>query len=98
MMGFCCGGGGVGLHENPCMIQREVLRLSKSSSSEVSDIEALVDSISTYLMVCDGNTDCAAIASELAASHYGMEVLESNIEDDDSNFTRFLLLSRQSIR
>jgi prephenate dehydratase len=25
-------------------------------------------------------------------------VLDSNIEDDDSNFTRFLLLSRQSIR
>lgn len=43
-------------------------------------------------------SDCAAIASDLAAEHYGMEVLEKNIEDDDSNFTRFLLLSRQSIR
>lgn len=43
-------------------------------------------------------SDCAAIASELAGSTYGLEVLDTNIEDDDSNFTRFLLLSRQSIR
>jgi prephenate dehydratase len=45
-----------------------------------------------------GLADCAAIASELAGATYGLEVLDSNIEDDDSNFTRFLLLSRQSIR
>jgi len=54
--------------------------------------------VSSLFPVDGGTLDCAAIASELAAEHYGMEVLESNIEDDDSNFTRFLLLSRQSIR
>lgn len=41
--------------------------------------------------------DCAAIASDLAASTYGLEVIESNIEDDENNFTRFLLLSRTSV-
>jgi len=39
--------------------------------------------------------DTAAIASNLAAVHYNLEVLDSNIEDDDNNFTRFLLLSRE---
>lgn len=43
------------------------------------------------------STDTAAIASELAGQHFGLDVLEKNIEDDDSNFTRFLLLSRQPI-
>ncbi|GMH98812.1 hypothetical protein TrST_g13127 [Triparma strigata] len=39
----------------------------------------------------------AAIASDLAASTYGMDCRCSNIEDDDSNFTRFLLLSRKPL-
>mmetsp|Transcript_20144 Transcript_20144/g.29768 ORF Transcript_20144/g.29768 Transcript_20144/m.29768 type:complete len:687 (+) Transcript_20144:16-2076(+) len=40
---------------------------------------------------------CAAIASELAAETYGLEILEHNIEDDHANFTRFILLSRSSV-
>jgi prephenate dehydratase len=41
-----------------------------------------------------GLKDHAAIASDLAGKHYGMTVMERNIEDDDNNYTRFLLLSR----
>ena len=41
--------------------------------------------------------DCAAIASDLAGQTYGLEVLETNIEDHDNNFTRFLLLARQPV-
>ncbi|OQR93657.1 aspartate aminotransferase [Achlya hypogyna] len=41
--------------------------------------------------------DTAAIASDLAAHHYGLEVLEENIEDDADNVTRFLLLSASPI-
>lgn len=42
-----------------------------------------------------GNT--AAIASDLAGETYGLTCLEKGIEDDDSNFTRFLLLGRSGV-
>jgi len=45
-----------------------------------------------------GLTHVAAIASELAASTYGLNVLARRIEDDEGNFTRFLLLAPQTTR
>ena len=44
-----------------------------------------------------GLTDCAAIASDLAGKTYGLDPVESNIEDHDINYTRFLLLSRNPV-
>jgi prephenate dehydratase len=38
----------------------------------------------------------AAIASELAAETYGLEVLAEEIETNKQNFTRFLILSRKT--
>jgi len=38
-----------------------------------------------------------AIASELAGKTYGLDCLAKSIEDDDSNFTRFLLLGRKGV-
>ncbi len=40
----------------------------------------------------------AAIAPALAAELYGLEILESNIEDSDTNVTRFVILSRESAK
>jgi len=37
----------------------------------------------------------AALASELAAEIYGLEVLARHIEDNDTNTTRFLIMARQ---
>jgi chorismate mutase / prephenate dehydratase len=34
----------------------------------------------------------AAVAGEMAAEHYGLEILASNIEDEPNNTTRFLIL------
>lgn len=39
----------------------------------------------------------AAIASDLAGRTYKLSCLDSGIEDDDTNFTRFLLLGRKSV-
>ena len=39
----------------------------------------------------------AAIASRRAAEHYGLEVLDKDIEDDVNNYTRFLLLSTEPV-
>ena len=38
-----------------------------------------------------------AIASDLAGKTYGLDCLAKSIEDDDSNFTRFLLLARKGV-
>jgi prephenate dehydratase len=37
----------------------------------------------------------AAISSTLAAKIYGLDILQENIEDEDHNTTRFLILSRE---
>ncbi len=41
------------------------------------------------------NKTQAAIASSLAAEIYGLKILAENVQDDDSNKTRFVVLSRE---
>ena len=60
--------------------------------------EPSYDTAGSAKVIKDKNfLDCAAIASDLAGSIHGLDVLERNIEDHDDNFTRFLLLSRQPV-
>lgn len=60
--------------------------------------ESTYDTAGSAKMIREkGLVDCAAIASDLAAQTYGLEVLDTNIEDHDNNFTRFLLLARQPV-
>lgn len=40
--------------------------------------------------------DVAAIAGEIAAEIYGLKILETNIEDNPDNTTRFLIIGRQA--
>lgn len=46
-------------------------------------------------VAADGRADQAAIASHLAAEIYGLKILRENIEDDETNTTRFIILSRE---
>jgi len=44
-----------------------------------------------------GNKTQAAIASELAAKIYGLQIIEGDVQDADHNTTRFLVFSPQQI-
>lgn len=60
--------------------------------------ESTYDTAGSAKMIKENNLmDCAAIASDLAGQTYGLDILDRNIEDDDNNFTRFLLLSRTPV-
>eukprot|EP01039_Chlorochromonas_danica_P003344 gene3344-3667_t len=60
--------------------------------------EAAYDTAGAAKIIKDqGLVNCAAVASDLAAETYGLEVVDGNIEDHENNFTRFLLLSRSSV-
>jgi prephenate dehydratase len=54
---------------------------------------AVYDTAGAAKMIRDENLqDTAAIASQVAAEIYGLEVLESGIQDDSSNSTRFVVI------
>jgi prephenate dehydratase len=42
-----------------------------------------------------GDKSCAALASRLAADIYGLDILAEDIEDEDHNTTRFVILARE---
>jgi prephenate dehydratase len=50
---------------------------------------------SVKMLMEDGLTDAAGIASAVAADIYGARILRRSIEDDRQNFTRFFLLRTQ---
>ncbi len=61
--------------------------------------ESQYDTAGSAKMIAAGQLrGVAAVASVLAAKHYGLEILDSGIEDDSNNFTRFLLLRKEPIR
>lgn len=44
----------------------------------------------------EGDRSIAAVASRRAAEQYGLDVLAEGLEDDDQNFTRFLVLAPEN--
>ena len=61
------------------------------------EIVATYDTAGSAKMIKENNLhDTAAIASERAASTFGLEVLRSGIQDYANNLTRFLLIAREA--
>lgn len=48
-------------------------------------------------LAAEGDTTQAAIASELAAEIYGLKIIERNVEDSDTNATRFVVMAPEPI-
>ena len=61
--------------------------------------EAQYDTAGSAKMIAAQNlVGVAAVASELAAHHYGLDILDRGIEDDTNNYTRFILLRKTPVR
>eukprot|EP01051_Picozoa_sp_SAG22_P016227 SAG22_NODE_2254_length_2781_cov_2.255034_4_plen_211_part_00 len=58
--------------------------------------EVTYDTAGSAKMVVEGEMeDAAAIAGMAAAERYGLNILARDIQDDQDNYTRFLVLSRE---
>jgi prephenate dehydratase len=63
-----------------------------------AEIRAAVSTAAAAQVVGEGDTrGLAAIAPQVAASRYGLDVLAENIEDHDANQTRFVVVSRGGV-
>ncbi len=59
---------------------------------------AYADTAAAAAYVADGDDEgAAAIAPPIAASLYGLEIVQDSIEDDSRNTTRFVVLSRDPV-
>ena len=79
-------------HSHPVALG-QVLRLLKERG-----LQAVIEADTAgaaHLVAERGGVEDAAIASELAAEIYGLEILARNVEDEAHNTTRFYVMSRQ---
>lgn len=74
---------------NQCRDWLEV-NLPNAELTEHHDTAGAVDYIKSHRL-----THAAAIASEAAAQLYGMDILRRSIQDEEDNFTRFLVITRR---
>lgn len=96
----------VGLEEVPLSGIRQIYSHPQALAecmkfiSKLPNCQAMpyADSAMAVIKVRDEkDTGVAAIASEAAARLYGLKILRRNIEDQQNNFTRFLVLSQKPV-
>ncbi|NLV73371.1 MAG: prephenate dehydratase [Chloroflexi bacterium] len=69
----------------------------RALGSQVQVIASQDTAGSARILRDEGWRDVAALASEHAAELYGLEILWRGMEDDSSNYTRFLSLAREPL-
>ncbi len=47
------------------------------------------------LVADSGRTDIAALSSRFCAEHYGLNILQEGVQDQDNNYTRFICISKK---
>jgi prephenate dehydratase len=81
-------------HSHPVALG-QVLKLLKEL-----DLQAVIeaDTAGAAKLIAErGGTEDAAIASELAAETYGLEILRRNVEDESHNTTRFYVMTTRPL-
>lgn len=84
------------IYSHPMAIEQclEFLNPLRRAGVRILDSE---DTALSAKRIAEGNLKgVAAIASELAAEMYGLEILNRNIETNKKNFTRFLVISSEN--
>ncbi len=62
------------------------------------DIEVSYDTAGSVRLIKDQNlTNTAAVSSAISAKLYGMKIIKRDIQDSNSNITRFLIISKRRI-
>jgi len=77
-----------------CSKQEAIGQCRKWLSSNLSGIE--FDAVNSTALAAEMavESDCAAVASQLAAELYGLEIVAENIQDVSGNTTRFLVIGK----
>lgn len=50
--------------------------------------------VAAKLVAESDRTDVAALSSRFCAEHYGLHLLQTNVQDQDNNYTRFICISK----
>ena len=51
--------------------------------------------VAARMVAQSGRTDIAALSSRFCAEHYNLDILQSDVQDRDSNYTRFICISKK---
>ena len=90
--------GGAGSIEKICSHQQTLGQCRHWLDSHYPNVARIpASSNAQAAMMARENEHTAAIAGEMAAEIYGLEVLASNIEDQIDNTTRFIVVGRENV-
>lgn len=82
------------IHSHPIALLQCLDYIESESPTRFKLVETLDTALSAKELVDNNTTNAAAIAGELAAEMFGLNILAKNIHTVKNNFTRFLAIKR----